>query len=100
MTTPGKMIDLGMLPPAEQREFVKQSARIWTALHAIAPGREIELAEAMPRFVQLVVGFVKATEDWNAAVEQIIGAQPRTGIQVSELRDLLTKLGLNESPKP
>lgn len=35
--------------------------------------------------VECAKGFAKATRDWNAAVEKIMGRQPQTGIPVDEL---------------
>lgn len=43
----------------------------------------------LDELLRLTEGFLRATEEWNASMESIIGRQPQTGIPITKLREVL-----------
>jgi hypothetical protein len=48
--------------------------------------------DAHEEVLQTLIGMTEATERWNASVEQIIGRQPDSGIDVARARAVIAKV--------
>lgn len=59
--------------------------------HKDACRRNACLIAAAEEVLETLIGMTEATERWNTAVEQIIGKQPDSGIDVSRARAVIAK---------
>ena len=59
--------------------------------HAIQLRKWAKEVDAHDDVLQALIGMTEATERWNAAVEQIIGKQPDSGIDVARARAVIAQ---------